>query len=259
MEERKSRRRLAAGLLLVILLVGIGAVRVGKFLPTVGALDTPANTNISQYYISNAVADTHAHNIVTAVLADYRGFDTLFETCVMLLSGVAVWTILSAKEKVEKRTDKEMIAYYRTSIFGSMLMDGAFRIVVPIILIYGMYVLFHGEISLGGRFPGGRAAGLCLYAQSDRAEIRCAQKTEGPRGAWHHHRRAGSLLLRADGCAADVQRRTLYGAGQAAVSGCQRSRAARGRHTHGGDRRHDLRGGRNHHHPRGGAGKDGFR
>ena len=48
MEERKSRRRLAAGLLLVILLVGIGAVRVGKFLPTVGALDTPANTNISQ-------------------------------------------------------------------------------------------------------------------------------------------------------------------------------------------------------------------
>ena len=155
MEERKSRRRLAAGLLLVILLVGIGAVRVVKFLPTAGALDTPANTNISQYYISNAVADTHAHNIVTAVLAEYRGFDTLFETCVMLLSGVAVWTVLSAKEKVEKRTDKEMIAYYRTSIFGSMLMDGAFRIVVPIILIYGMYVLFHGEISLGGGFQAG--------------------------------------------------------------------------------------------------------
>ena len=178
MEEKKSRRRLAAGLLLVILLVGIGAVRVGKFLPTVGALDTPANTNISQYYISNAVADTHAHNIVTAVLADYRGFDTLFETCVMLLSGVAVWTILSAKEKVEKRTDKEMIAYYRTSIFGSMLMDGAFRIVVPIILIYGMYVLFHGEISLGGGFQAGAllACAFMLNRIVPKFDVRRKQK-----------------------------------------------------------------------------------
>ena len=90
MEEKKSRKKLAFGLIIVIVLVGIGAVRVGKFLPTIGALDTPANTNVSQYYISNAYEDTHAQNIVTAVLADYRGFDTLFETCVMLLSGIAV-------------------------------------------------------------------------------------------------------------------------------------------------------------------------
>ena len=37
-------------------------------------------SNVSQYYISNAYEDTHAQNIVKAVLADYRGFDTLFET-----------------------------------------------------------------------------------------------------------------------------------------------------------------------------------
>ena len=41
-------------------------------------------------------------------------------------------------------------------------MDGAFRIVVPVILIYGIYVLFHGEISLGGGFQAG-ALLACAY------------------------------------------------------------------------------------------------
>ena len=162
MEEKKSKRRLAAGLVLVIVLVGIGAVKVGSFLPTIGALDTPANANVSQYYINNALSDTHAHNIVTAVLADYRGFDTLFETCVMLLSGIAVMTILSAKEKVTQNPRQEMTAHRSASSFGSALMDGAFRIVVPIILIYGIYVLFHGEVSLGGGFQAG-ALLACAY------------------------------------------------------------------------------------------------
>ena len=162
MDEKKNKRKLVIGLIAVIVIVGIGAVRIGKFLPTIGALDTPANTNVSQYYINNALTDTHAHNIVTAVLADYRGFDTLFETCVLLLSGIAVMTILSVKEKVPQKSEKEIIDYHRTSTFGSALMDGAFRIVVPIIMIYGMYVLFHGEVSLGGGFQAG-ALLACAY------------------------------------------------------------------------------------------------
>ena len=83
MEEKRIRRKKAIGLVVLIILVGIGALKIGKALPTIGALDTPANTNISMYYISHAAEDTHASNIVTAVLADYRGFDTLFETCVL--------------------------------------------------------------------------------------------------------------------------------------------------------------------------------
>ena len=162
MEEKKTKRKVALGLLIVVVLVGIGALKVGSFLPTIGALDTPANSNISDYYINHAYEDTHEHNIVTAVLADYRGFDTLFETCVLLLSGIAVLTILSSKEKIAQKSDKEMIEYYRHSTFGSALMDGAFRIVVPVILIYGIYVLFHGEISLGGGFQAG-ALLACAY------------------------------------------------------------------------------------------------
>ena len=77
MEEKKIRLKKAIGLAVVIIFVGIGAIKVGSFLPTIGALDTPANTDISIYYINHAMEDTHAQNIVTAVLADYRSFDTL--------------------------------------------------------------------------------------------------------------------------------------------------------------------------------------
>ena len=135
MEEKKIRRKKIIELALVIVLVGIGAIKIGSFLPTIGALDTPANTDISMYYINHAMEDTHAQNIVTAVLADYRSFDTLFETCVMLLSGVAVMVILSDKKKEIHSNNPENLESKHITTFGSSLMDGAFRIVMPIILI----------------------------------------------------------------------------------------------------------------------------
>ena len=49
MEEKRIRRKKALGLVVLIILVGIGALKIGKALPTIGALDTPANTNISMY------------------------------------------------------------------------------------------------------------------------------------------------------------------------------------------------------------------
>lgn len=162
MDEKRIKKKKVVGLVIIIILVGFGALKVGKVLPTIGALDTPANTNISMYYISHAAEDTHANNIVTAVLADYRGFDTLFETCVLFLSGIAAMVILSDKKKVPEKDRKEYLEYHRQSTFGSTLMDGAFRIVVPIILIYAIYVLFHGEVSLGGGFQAG-ALIACAY------------------------------------------------------------------------------------------------
>jgi multicomponent Na+:H+ antiporter subunit B len=46
------------------------------------------------YYILHAQEDADTENIVTVVLADYRGFDTLGETTVVFAAGVAVFLIL---------------------------------------------------------------------------------------------------------------------------------------------------------------------
>ncbi len=154
MQNRKNR---LIGMIILIAVVSLLTFRIATYLPTIGDHNTPANSYISQYFIENAVKDTHAYNIVTAVLADYRGFDTLFETCVMFLSGITAMMILSTKEKV-KREKKTLFA----STFQSDVMDSAFRLIIPIVLIYGMYVLIHGEISLGGGFQAG-ALIACAY------------------------------------------------------------------------------------------------
>lgn len=63
-------------------------------LPDRGDPQAPANTYVSPDYIERAYEDTHTPNVVSAVLADYRGYDTLGETVVIFTAGLAAVLIL---------------------------------------------------------------------------------------------------------------------------------------------------------------------
>ncbi|ELZ72429.1 monovalent cation/H+ antiporter subunit B [Haloferax prahovense DSM 18310] len=47
-----------------------------------------------RYYLENAYPQTEVENVVTAILAAYRGFDTLGEAAVVLAAGLAVLVVL---------------------------------------------------------------------------------------------------------------------------------------------------------------------
>lgn len=151
MSSKKNNKKILIGMLVLVVAVCVCTFKIATYLPTIGDHNTPANAYLSQYYITHAVEDTHSYNIVTAVLADYRGFDTLFETCVMFLSGITAMMILSTKEKVHKND----VSTIDKDHFESDIMDHSFRVIIPILLVYGVYVLIHGEISLGGGFQAG--------------------------------------------------------------------------------------------------------
>lgn len=76
-------------------------------LPPRGHLDAPYHLektlahaqNPAVYYVKNALRDAETPNIVTVILADYRGFDTLGETTVVFTAGVIVSMILAKKKK----------------------------------------------------------------------------------------------------------------------------------------------------------------
>lgn len=55
---------------------------------------SPASVHVSSYYLENSVRETYIPNIVTAVLGDYRGYDTMFETVVIFCAGMAVICVL---------------------------------------------------------------------------------------------------------------------------------------------------------------------
>ena len=62
--------------------------------PAWGDPQSPASTYLSDDYIEHAVEETHVPNLVTAVLGDYRGYDTMFETVVIYCAGMAVVSVL---------------------------------------------------------------------------------------------------------------------------------------------------------------------
>lgn len=90
---------------LLALLTGLFCSSV-TFLPVIGNPDSAPNTHITPVYISQSAVDTGSPNIVTGTLADYRGFDTMWETTVMFLSGVTATLILS-KSTMGRRPEKE--------------------------------------------------------------------------------------------------------------------------------------------------------
>jgi multicomponent Na+:H+ antiporter subunit B len=83
-------------LLPLFVALGTGAVIVwGTFvLPPFGTPDAVIHKHVAPRYLAESIKETGVPNVVTAVLADYRGYDTLGETTVIFTAGVGVMLLL---------------------------------------------------------------------------------------------------------------------------------------------------------------------
>lgn len=88
--------------LFVAIVVGAALVYGTLDLPPFGLADTPVNTHVGPTYLAESVEKTTVPNVVTAVLADYRGFDTLGEVTVIFTAGIGV--LLLFKGHFRRRT-----------------------------------------------------------------------------------------------------------------------------------------------------------
>jgi multicomponent Na+:H+ antiporter subunit B len=85
--------------LLVVIATGAMLIYASIDLPAFGDPDSPANTYVGTDYIERTPQDIGVPNIVTAVLASYRGFDTLGETGVVFAAALAVILLLGFGER----------------------------------------------------------------------------------------------------------------------------------------------------------------
>ena len=86
----------------MIVIIGVFAcimIYATSALPIPGDPLAPASTYVSSYYIEHSMQDANTPNIVTAVLADYRGLDTLGETLVVFTAGLACVLILAGRTR----------------------------------------------------------------------------------------------------------------------------------------------------------------
>ncbi|MGD8421134.1 MAG: Na(+)/H(+) antiporter subunit B, partial [Gammaproteobacteria bacterium] len=101
-------------------------------------------------------------NVVTAILGSFRGYDTLGEVFVVYTAGIGVLFLLGKSTARRERdlddTPHGLRHYLIPRVVGRML--------IPFILLFGLYVQFHGDYGPGGGFQAGAliAAAIILYA-----------------------------------------------------------------------------------------------
>ncbi|MCA9693352.1 MAG: Na(+)/H(+) antiporter subunit B [Myxococcales bacterium] len=98
----------------------------------------------------------HVPNTVTSLLADYRGFDTMFETTVIFTAGASLILLLRRRREEDQGS---------APIANAVIVRVVGKLFIPFILIFGLYVISHGEIGPGGGFQGGviLATAFILY------------------------------------------------------------------------------------------------
>ena len=147
--------------LVVVLLTAL------SFLPVFGAnIDNITLNQIVKEYIENGINQTGATNFVTGMILDYRAFDTLGESFVLFSSVTCVMILL------EKFQDPDEPKIEKIKLFHDPILRYGASIMVPIIFVFGGYVILNGSISPGGGFSGGAimGAGLILYSLAFREE-----------------------------------------------------------------------------------------
>ncbi len=155
-----ARRGLSVAVTIVAALVVIYAT-FDK--PRFGDPEAPSQTHVAPWYLENTPEHIDIPNVVTAVLGSYRAYDTLGEVFVVFTAGIGVLFLLGAgavrRTRNEEAPAGEGLRHY-------LIPRTVGRLLIPFILLFGLYVQFHGEYGPGGGFQAGAiiAAALILYA-----------------------------------------------------------------------------------------------
>ncbi len=185
--------------LIIVLVFGFLMALAAVDFPNWGDPASPASTHVSPRYIEKAVEETAVPNVVTAVLADYRGFDTMFETTVIFAAGLACFVLLKifgpAKpaERLYRHIPTGVVVHLKKGVRmqarakdfepidgqwtpHDLIIKTACRILIPFMQLFALYVVAHGHHSPGGGFQGGIILGASLILLAISHDLRTARQ-----------------------------------------------------------------------------------
>lgn len=139
--------------LFVVGLTGAALIYATLDMPHFAAPDAPAHTHVAPRYIQDSPQETGIPNMVTSVLASYRGYDTMGEVLVIFTAGIGIIALLGfslsgTRQRYWQFADTANLK--RHSVLHVIS-----KILIPLILLYALYVQFHGEYGPGGGFQAG--------------------------------------------------------------------------------------------------------
>jgi multicomponent Na+:H+ antiporter subunit B len=184
---------------MIVLLFGSLLIYCTLDFPSWGDPTSPASTHVSPYYIENTLEDTSVPNVVTAVLADYRGYDTMFETVVIFSAGIGCILLLRRFRHIEPETrlyrhvptgitfriekgglfPRESVDFERIDLQWvphDLIIKTTCRMIIPFIQVFALYVIAHGHHSPGGGFQGGVILGASVIIFAISHNLRSSTK-----------------------------------------------------------------------------------
>ena len=149
----------ATGLCLLMALIMIAAALC---LPSYSNPNSPTVNEVPRRYVEQGTEETGAVNTVAGMILDYRAFDTLGESFVLFTAMCTVTILMDQPGRRRKvRADVEIV-HYGADLIVRMVCS----FLIPIIFVFGIYILLNGHLSPGGGFSGGAilATAPILYA-----------------------------------------------------------------------------------------------
>lgn len=109
---------------------------------------TPNFSNgVKDLYLINSKDSLKVSNVITAIVVNFRGFDTLGEVTVLFLSTTALGGILYKR--------RHHVGERSVLFPASRIVTSGAKLLFPSIVLLGAYVFIHGHLSPGGGFQGG--------------------------------------------------------------------------------------------------------
>ena len=108
------------------------------------------------FYQTYGYTLTGSLNLVTAIYLDFRLLDTLFEAGILLIAVTGI-SYIAQHENVEHNPLFMLDKFKIPELFVSLA-----RIIYPIVLLFGIYIVFNGHLSPGGGFQGGSILATAL-------------------------------------------------------------------------------------------------
>lgn len=103
---------------------------------------------VGDFYLEQSPSTLKVANTVTAIVVNFRGFDTLGEVTVLFLAAMGLASIMYRRKT---KGEKEV----RAKKASSRILQVGAQIIFPMMVVLGAYVFIHGHLTPGGGFQGG--------------------------------------------------------------------------------------------------------
>ncbi|MGM0516794.1 MAG: monovalent cation/H+ antiporter subunit A [Pseudomonadota bacterium] len=118
---------------------------------------------ISGYFLDQAVPGGGGHNVVNVILVDFRGYDTFGEITVLALAALGIYAMLHDLSLPSSRRDPFGRAWSDDP--HPLLLRTFTQLILPLTLLFGVYVFLRGHNEPGGGFIAGLIVASAIVAQ----------------------------------------------------------------------------------------------